>query len=201
MNHKRCFLLVSSLILVLLAACNPGTPTPSPEKIQQAIAETVAVNLTRTAVARPSDTPTPMPTNTPIMLPTDTPAPTQAPTSSAATSPTAPVVPGGLERGDWASSAPADGATVTGTFDVTVKIMNTGNTTWTGDYGIAYVSGATFGISAPVKVGYPVPPQAMAEFKLKFTAPAEAGKHRSDWRIYNAVGTTIGVFYFEYVTN
>lgn len=200
MKKKQRIIIAACSLLLVLAACSPKTPTPSAEKIQEAIAQTVAVNLTKTAVARPSDTPTPLPSPTPLPLPTDTPIPTQAEPTPAMTA-TAPMAAGGLDKGDWASSSPQDGATVSGSFDVVVKIMNTGTSTWTTDYGIAYVSGTTFGISAPIKVGYPVPPQAMAEFKLKFTAPEEAGKHRSDWRIYNAAGNTIGVFYFEYNTD
>jgi len=169
----------------------------SPEEIMTSIAETVAVDFTRTAIARPTDTPTPLPTPTntatpvtPTIAVTNTPAGTQVPTS----------IPGGQDAGVWVSSNPADGSNITAgqPFDVNVTLMNTGTTTWTTAYAIKFINGER--MSAPETIYLPieVPPTKSITLTVKFTAPSSGGTVRSNWQIVNAAGTGFYSFYFEY---
>ena len=201
-------------ILVLLAACSPKAATPAVDVINTSIAQTVAVQFTKTAIARPSDTPmptaTPMATRPPVtpMPPTAalgqgtavvqgtvaaiTPAGQTAGTAAATKAPT-----GGTDKGEWVSSTPVDGTNIGTSEKVTLKFMNTGTTTWTTDYGIEYVSGEQFGLADRINFLITVPPQMMVDLELTL-APSSAGPFRSDWKIVNAEGVQIGVFYMEY---
>jgi hypothetical protein len=189
---------LSLSIILLLSACSTATPTMSPDEIMTSIAETVAVDFTRTAIARPTDTPTPLPTPTntatpvtPTIVVTNTPAGTQVPTS----------IPGGQDAGVWVSSNPADGSNITAgqPFDVNVTLMNTGTTTWTTAYAIKFINGER--MSAPETIYLPieVPPTKSITLTVKFTAPSTGGTVRSNWQIVNAAGTGFYSFYFEYI--
>ena len=60
MKYKKTMgslLLLGLSMVLLLSACSSATPTMSPEEVMTSIAETVAVDFTRTAIARPTDTP------------------------------------------------------------------------------------------------------------------------------------------------
>ncbi|HAE85222.1 MAG TPA: hypothetical protein DCG78_01765 [Anaerolineaceae bacterium] len=189
--------LLSLSIILLLSACSPATPTMSPEEIMTSIAATVAVDFTRTAIARPTDTPTPLPTPTntatpitPTIAITNTPASTQLPTS----------LPGGQDAGVWVSSDPADGSNITAgqPFDVSVTLMNTGTTTWTTAYAIKFTSGERMGAPESIPMPLDVPPTKSITLTVNFTAPSTAGPVRSNWQIVNAAGTGFYTFYFEY---
>ncbi len=215
MTKKINFVMAILGIMVLLAACAPKNATPAVDVINTSIAQTVAVQFTKTAIARPSDTPmptaTPMATRPPVtpMPPTAaigqgtavaqgtvaviTPAGQTAGTSAATKAPT-----GGVDRGDWVASDPADTTTLKRpNQDVTIKLMNTGTSTWTTEYAIEFVSGEQFGLADKIYCPITVPPQMMVDFVLPLTVPA-AGPFRSDWKIVNAEGVQIGIFYMEY---
>lgn len=182
---------------LLLSACAASTPTISPDQILTSVAQTVAVDFTRTAVARPTDTPTPLPTPTETPLP---PTATFPPTNTPAAGATATTVPGGRDAGVWVSSVPADNSNITAglPFDVVLTLMNTGTTTWTTAYAIKFVSGDRLGASETITMPYEVPPTKTVSFTMKFTAPATAGTVRGDWAMVNAAGTSFSTFYFEY---
>lgn len=215
MTKKILFVLAILGVMVGLAACAPKAATPAVDVINTSIAQTVAVQFTKTAIARPSDTPmptaTPMATRLPVtpMPPTAalgqgtqaakgtvavlTPAGQTAGTAAATKAPL-----GGTDRGDWVASDPADKTTLKRpSQDVTIKLMNTGTSTWTTEYGIEFVSGQQFGLADRINCPISVPPQMMADFVLTLTVPS-AGPFRSDWKIVNAAGVQIGIFYMEY---
>jgi hypothetical protein len=200
MNKKAISSVFFSAVMIsmlLLSACSKSTPTPSPDQIMTSIAQTVEVDFTRTAIARPTDTPTPLPT------PTYTPVPPTAtfpPTNTPAAGATATAVPGGRDAGVWVSSNPADNSNITAglPFDVVLTLMNTGTTTWTSAYAIKFISGDRLGASETISMPYEVPPSKTVTLTMKFTAPSTAGKVRGDWAIVNAAGTSFSSFYFEY---
>ena len=215
MTKKILFVLATLGVMVLLAACAPKAATPAVDVINTSIAQTVAVQFTKTAIARPSDTP--MPTATPMAtrLPVTPMPPTAAlgqgtqaakgtvavltpggQTAGTAAATKAPL--GGTDRGDWVASDPADKTTLKRpSQDVTIKLMNTGTSTWTTEYGIEFVSGQQFGLADRINCPISVPPQMMVDIKLTLTVPS-AGPFRSDWKIVNAAGVQIGIFYMEY---
>ena len=200
MKNKKTMVSLFSLslsIILLLSDCSTATHTMSQEEIMTSIGETVAVDFTRTAIARPTDTPTPLPTPTntatpitPTIVVTNTPAGTQAPTS----------IPGGQDAGVWVSSNPADGSNITAgqPFDVNVTLMNTGTTTWTTAYAIKFINGERMGAPESIPMTIDVPPTKSITLTVHFTAPSTAGTVRSNWQIVNAAGTGFYSFYFEY---
>lgn len=215
MTKKFQIVLAIFGVLVLLASCAPKAAAPAVDVINTSIAQTVAVQFTKTAIARPSDTPMPTATQMATRLPVTPMPPTAAlgqgtavpqgtvavltpvkgtAGTTAATKPPA----GGLDRGDWVASSPADKTTLKRpSQDVTIKIMNTGTTTWTTEYGIEFVSGEQFGLADKINCPIAVPPQMMVDFVLPLAVPA-TGPFRSDWKIVNAEGVQIGIFYMEY---
>ena len=186
------------IVLLFISACSNKTPTPDLAKVNTMIAQTVAVQQTRTEIARPTNTPTkpPVPTNTPVP-----PTSTVASTSSLPTATTPAAQPiSGTDGGTWVASNPADKtAQLQGqTFKVNVKLMNTGTSTWTTDYGIRYISGA---ITASVDTYYmpiSVAPGAQVEITVTLTAPTKTGMLRGDWVIFNTANAAFSSFYFEY---
>lgn len=214
-NYRKITIFVVSLLFVLLLVAGCSKPSKEEEEsiMSTAVAETLSVGKTRTAIARPTDTPIPSPT----MIPTSTQVPTiaqptmdmtaiygitQSPApvlTQAVATPTTAVA--AKERADWARSVPADGTLFDrGTkFKVQVTIVNNGNTTWSTEYYIQHVDGPT--MSAKTKWFMPaeIPPTKAANFEIEFTGPNEPGTYRSNWAVYNANNVVIGSFYFEYI--
>lgn len=201
MNKKivRTLMVLGMVAVILLVnACSTKTPTPDIAKVNTMIAQTVAAQQTRTEIARPTSTPTPRPTPTNTPQP---PKPTVASTSAQTTVTTPTTQPiSGIDGGTWVASNPEDKTDqIQGkNFSVNVKLMNTGTSTWTTDYGIRYISGD---ITASVDTYYmtiAVAPGAQIEIKVTLTAPTKIGMLRGDWVIFNSANTAFSSFYFEY---
>jgi len=193
--------------MVALAGCRPKEDPLAEEARQTNVAQTVAVQFTKTAIARPTDTPVPTATTAPTATATLT---TVVPTAALGTTPipqvtttyAAPTASGGIDAGVWARSYPEDDSTVAAgqKFQVVVTLLNTGTTTWTTDYYIQYVDGNNFGISQNTfKMPTEVPPTMSIQFTMNFTAPQTVGVAKSNWNIVNANNVPFGYFYFQYV--
>ncbi|NLB72293.1 MAG: hypothetical protein GX797_09875 [Chloroflexi bacterium] len=202
-------ILIGLVIILVLAACAPKQDSGQAEAQMTHVAETVAVQFTKTAIARPSDTPMPSATS----FPTATSAPTQmptdvVPTAAVGTTPTGQVSPttqptqvGGVDAGIWARSNPEDGTNITAgsQFSVVVTLMNTGTTTWTPNYYIQMTGGDKLGLAlTKFNMPYNVPPQMSVQFTFEFTAPNEGGTVKNDWSIVNPNDVAFGVFWCEY---
>lgn len=211
--HKLLMIVMSLvLMMTLLSACGKKDEQEELNRIATSVIETLNVGETRTAIARPSDTPVPTPTMVPTnTMPIVTPQPTfdmtavygitQSPfpqVTPLSTTPT--VAAGGVERADWAATSPKDGTVIDGgsKFKVIFSIVNNGTTTWSTSYYIQHVDGPK--LSAETKVNMPssIPPGMSAQFELEFTAPTTPGTVKSNWAVYNANNVAIGFFYFEY---
>lgn len=201
--HKL-FLLVL-IVALSLSACGPKNDPKAAEIQLTNVAETVAAQFTKTAIARPSDTP--VPTATEFIPPTM--PPTQVvPTASIEITPTteavatlAPTPAGGVDAGVWARSNPADGTDIKAgsQFKVTVTLMNTGTTTWNTNYYIQYTGGDNLGLKlTKYQMPYAVPPQMSVQFTFDFTAPDAAGTVKNNWNIVNPNDIAFGVFWCEY---
>ncbi len=214
MDRKKItiVLLVGLVLLVAISGCRPQEDPQAEAARQTNVAETVAIQFTKTAIARPTDTPVPTATTAPTATATAT-LTTVVPTAAMGTTPSpqvtttraAPTASGGIDAGVWTRSAPADDSNVTAgnKFQVVVTLMNTGTTTWTTDYYIQYVDGNNFGISQTTfKMPTEVPPTMSIQFTLNFTAPQTVGVAKSNWNIVNASNVPFGYFYFQYnITN
>lgn len=197
-KKSHIFIVLGSAMILFVGACSTQTPTPDLTKVSTMIAQTVAVQQTRTEIARPTNTPTPQPTPTPTLPP---PTATIAPTSALTATATQPAQPiGGTDGGIWVASTPAD-QTVQAqgtTFSVNVKLMNTGTSTWTTTYGIRYLRGDIKSSTDTYYMPISVPPGAQIEIKVSLTAPSSTGMLRGDWVIFNSANNPFANFYFEY---
>ena len=203
-------LLGLGVAVLALSACGPRVTTPDPQQMETLIAETVAAQLTRTAIARPSETPTPTLAPSPTLAPptATVSVPTAAvglPTSTVAGPATATPPPAqtGVDAGVWTYSVPADGANIKagGKFSVVVTLMNTGTTTWNTSYYIMHTDGPAMGSDAEINMPYDVPPNMSVQITIEFTAPTETGKVKSDWMIVNPSDVGFALFWFEYNIN
>ena len=203
----KAVLLIGLVLMVALAGCRPKEDPLAEEARQTNVAQTVAVQFTKTAIARPTDTPVPTATTAPTATATLT---TVVPTAALGTTPipqvtttyAAPTASGGIDAGVWARSYPEDDSTVAAgqKFQVVVTLLNTGTSTWTTDYYIQYVDGNNFGISQTTfKMPTEVPPTMSIQFTMNFTAPQTVGVAKSNWNIVNANNVPFGYFYFQYV--
>jgi hypothetical protein len=213
-NIKRYLMILIGLtLLVGLGACGKSNKTDMNSAMSTAVQETITMGETRTAIARPSDTPIPSPTMMPTIPPIEPTSPqptfdmtaiygiTQSP-PPAATNPVATptTMAGEADRGDWGRSVPADGTLIDGgtTFKVQVTIVNTGTTTWNTGYYIKHVSGPDMGVTKKFNMPTSVAPGLSVTFEIEFTAPVMIGTVKSDWAIFNQNNVAIGYFYFEY---
>ncbi|HBO34342.1 MAG TPA: hypothetical protein DD636_06360 [Anaerolineaceae bacterium] len=202
----RVVLLIGLVIMVAISGCRPKEDPLAEEARQTNVAQTVAVQFTKTAIARPTDTPVPTATTAPTATATlTTVVPTAAlgttPSPQATTTTAAPTASGGIDAGVWTRSAPADDSEILAgaKFQVVVTLMNTGTTTWTTDYYIQFVDGNNFGITQNTfKMPTEVPPTMSIQFTMNFTAPQTVGVAKSNWNIVNASNVPFGYFYFQY---
>lgn len=200
-------LLGLSVAVLALSACGPRVSTPNPEQMKTYVAETIAVQLTRTEIARPSETPAPTLAPSPTLAPptATVSVPTAAvglPTSTTAGPATATPPPPqtGVDAGVWTYSTPVDGTNIKagGKFTVVVTLMNTGTTTWNTSYYIMHTGGPAMGAATEINMPYEVPPNMSVQITIEFTAPTETGKVKSDWMIVNPSDVGFSVFWFEY---
>lgn len=211
-NKKiKVVLLLGLVLMTALSGCKPKDNSAVEEARQTNVAQTVAVQFTKTAIARPTDTPVPTSTTAPTattiiaaVTPTSgVPTASMGVTASpqVTTTRAAPTASGGIDAGVWTRSAPADDSVVSAgsKFQVVVTLMNTGTTTWTTDYYIQFIDGNNFGISKTTfTMPTEVPPTMSIQFTMDFTAPQAVGVALSNWNIVNANNVAFGYFYFQY---
>lgn len=65
---RRPIITITFIAALLLSACQPASPTASPEEIDQAVRETIAALPTATSTPLPTATPTPTITPTPVIV-------------------------------------------------------------------------------------------------------------------------------------
>lgn len=187
--------LLGIIAVLMLSACNlPATATPAgtvrPVNLAYtAAAQTVAAELTRAASGLPStETPTP-PSPQPQGSPTPLPPPTA--TASPTRSPT-PVC-------DLAYFV-ADVTVPDGTqmlpgqeFVKTWRLRNMGTCTWDTSYRLVFYNGDAMGAPPSLPLPGSVPPGQEVDLSITFTAPAQPGTYRSEWKLRNPSGVLFGV--------
>ncbi|RJP48914.1 MAG: hypothetical protein C4583_13415 [Anaerolineaceae bacterium] len=94
------------------------------------------------------------------------------------------------------------------TFKKTWRLKNIGTCTWTTAYSLVYSSGEKMGTVTAVTLPSNVAPGQTVDVSVDLTAPASAGKYRSNWQLANASGvkfgigsTAQGVFWVEIVVS
>jgi hypothetical protein len=181
--------------LIGLAACSSPTPTVAPtldlNPFRTEVASTVLAQVTQDLALTPSITP--LPTSTATSTATSTPvqatsaSPSLTTTLSITTITTLVPTIALPDRAQWVSqSIPDDTVFAPGeSFTMTWELKNVGASTWTAAYLLRYFSGELFGAPKEIVLGQQVLPGATIAITVKMTAPATAGKYRSDWVLSN----------------
>jgi hypothetical protein len=191
-------LIVVFMITVTLSACAPATPTEDPMlKITQ-VAGTIQADLTQAAALTPSATATLAATATPtLMPPTETPSgPTNTPTKTAF--PTA--KPGSAaDNSVFVSDVNVPDGSDFARNEVFVKtwrFRNTGTTTWSKGYKLAYIDGdsSLIGSTGAYYVYLPstVEPGNSVDISISLKAPGQLGTYTSWWKLYNDQNVPFG---------
>ena len=220
---KQLSFISAFTLLLLLAACSgntPAEPTMSPDAIYTAAAETVQAEIATKAALNPTATNTamPLPTNTlPAVNPTagtvplgGTPgapltsavAPTAmlgAPAATLTPLPTFTVVAGApaAAKYELTGQDPADG-TVLGkdyNFDAMWTIKNTGTTTWTKEYRLAFFTGDRMNPGNAANYyafRNEVPPGESITVIADMKTPLTAGSYYSWWKLKDDAGQNFG---------
>jgi len=202
---RNSFAVLSALLALNAAAFRmqfdyaQSTATPDPQSAQATInaavtqaMETIAAQMTSTALARPQATATSEPTLAPtatataVILPTVIPPTATLPRPTAKPKPTATATPS-----DYAcqlvAASPAAGTkvTVNTDFDTTWQWKNTGTRAWELGYvDLRYDSGQKMQTVADIfDLTVAVAPGAEASMVVDMRAPATAGKYNATWKL------------------
>ena len=189
MFSKRILGLVLGLGLLVLAACNlpTATPTQNPaDALFTQAAQTVEAQLTANA---PVQTPTLsaplLPTNTPFVVNTpggyNATPPTSTPLCDLAEFVADVTVPDGTQY------KPGE------TFTKTWRLRNQGTCTWNSGYALVFDDGNAMNAPLTVNLQGDVPPGGEVDVSVEMTAPSEAGTYRGYWRLRNAAGVLFPV--------
>lgn len=184
---------------ILIAGCRSSSvtasPTTPPQAVLTAAAQTADARLTE--LARPTDTPTPTPPpifNLPTVTPTipgfemttpTLPASPGAPTGS----PPPPSIGGDLAE-YWADITVPDGTQFDPgeRFTKVWRLRNSGTTTWTPDYSLAFFGGAQMSAPSAVVLGSTITPGSTVDISVDMMAPESPGTYRGFWKMRNAAG-------------
>ena len=190
MNKKSTFVLVLALAVILTGCKSPAPettsePTSDPLVVMTAAANTASARLTDIAARTPTALPsTPTETQAPATatLAATTAAPQASPTSAPVT---------GQDQAAYVSDVTVpDGTTFQPgeQFTKTWRIANTGSSTWTTAYKLAWVDGNQMGGPASVAVPSQAGPGQNVDISVNLTAPSTAGKYTGYWKMMNASG-------------
>jgi len=184
----RLFLsIITALVLIAVAGCNfpVATPTQDPNMAYTAAAQTIAAQLTQSALTLSAPSPTAI-----VVPPTNTlPAP---PTFIIPT--TVFTATQECDRAQFVSDVTIPDGSVLGpnqTFTKTWRLKNTGTCTWSG-YSLVFDEGNSMGGAASTAIGTTAP-GATVDISVGLTAPATPGSYRGYWRVRNASGVLIPV--------
>jgi hypothetical protein len=114
---------------------------------------------------------------TPVVLPTATKAAGLPPTTSG-------------DKCEWVSNVPSDNTKLTksSSFDVTIKVKNSGTTTWTSKYALRYYAGERMGVPSDYYIQNDVKPNEVYAFQFEMKTPSSTGKKEVLIVIQNADG-------------
>jgi hypothetical protein len=184
-------LLILTVIILILSACNLPSSAPAteePNAVFTAAALTVQAQLTQpvpfSTPTLPPTLPVPVSTNTVSALPTLV-APTFPPAASATAVCDQAQFVRDVTIPDGTTYAP--GASFTKTW----RLKNAGTCSWSG-YSLVFDSGDQMNGSSPTAIGAVSPGQEV-DLSVTLTAPAAGGSYRGYWRIRNASGVLIPV--------
>jgi hypothetical protein len=206
--NKINSIVIFTLLLLLLTACNMPTPTSSAAE-QTALIDT---SVAKTVLAREKTTSQPsqpplVATDTPQSQPEDTPSPTDTPIPDTAT-PTETPIPCNLARfvsdvtiPDGTEFAPGK------SFTKTWSLKNIGSCPWTSGYDIIFFGGDAMGAPSSVQITTGIVDTGQnVHVSVNLTAPSLPGTYRGNWQlrdpsdvIFGIENSTSGSFWVEIV--
>jgi hypothetical protein len=196
MTKKILLWLIPMVMLAILPACSPSSPTVDTYAIYTAAANTVQAELTNAALLTPSLTATETATETPP------PTPDFTPTSQFSATPQVTATTGQLmDKAEYVGQSVADNTNFTaGTaFKVVWTLRNIGPTEWTTQYSVRFLSGDQMGAVSSIPLTAIVKYNESAEISVDFTAPATLGAKTSNWCLYNASNQCLYPFFIQIV--
>jgi hypothetical protein len=180
---------------VLLASCRQAptesSPTTQPQAVLTAAAQTAEAQLTELAEPTVTATLTSTPAVTLVPL---TPSPTLGDTLPAATETipagTVPAATSGDLAEYWADVTVPDGTNFGPgeSFTKTWRILNSGTTTWTTDYSLAFLGGDQMSAAASTALTTGVAPGDTVDISVSMVAPDASGNYQGFWKMQNATG-------------
>jgi hypothetical protein len=180
---------------LLITACSSAdgeaSPTPEPESVLTAAAQTADVQLTERAKPQATTTPEPpggtdtsfTPTATTDLNPEDGP--------DVITSPTPTVATGGVDQAEfWADVTIPDGTDFNPGegFTKVWNLKNSGTNTWTPEYTLAFFTGEQMSAPTEVPLSANVAPGATVDVSVDMVAPQSGGTYTGFWKMRNPAG-------------
>ncbi|MEW5870471.1 MAG: NBR1-Ig-like domain-containing protein [Chloroflexota bacterium] len=196
MSRSRFAWTVTLILAVLLAGCKMPAPQPTPKESPEALFTAAAQTAEAKGALLALNTPTPLP-------PTETPVPTVVEPTAVPTGPlvaTVEIQPTGEGPVNDKAEFVADITVPDGEahapnepFVKTWRIRNAGETTWTSDYALVFVSGSIMGAESVQPLPKEVPPGEIVDLSVELIAPEEEGIHQGFWKLRNAQEQVFGV--------
>jgi len=192
---KKKVLVVVLMLSLALSACNFPLAFDDPEKIENAVAETVAAYEVEEEVVVP--TLALLPTSTPMPLLTAEPAATEDSETTEEPEPTKVLCNSAQFIYE---TVPDNTKYAPGTaFDKGWTLRNVGYCTWSAEYKLAFESGDKMNGPDAKAIGVEVKPNGEVEIVLSLTAPSTVGTYRGYWVLQTADGADIGPMWVQIV--
>lgn len=171
-----------------------ASPTPEPEAVLTAAAETAAAQMTENAKTAATNTPVP---DQGGEGPTATQEGSSISESTATISIPQPTpITGGIDQAEfWADVTIPDGTDFNpgDEFTKVWKLRNSGTNTWTPEYGLAFFTGEQMSAPDMVPIGGNVPPGETTDIAVDMVAPETSGNFLGYWKMRDPAGG-----FFEY---
>jgi hypothetical protein len=190
--------LVWLLLSLAFAACSSAedeaSPTPEPEAVLTAAAQTAAAQLTEQAQPQQTSTVPPPPEEVLPSATAEGPILTAEPPGSGTSQPTP--ITGGIDQAEfWADVTIPDGTDFNPeeAFTKVWKLRNSGTNTWTPEYSLAFFGGDQMSAPAAVSISGNVPPGETTDVSVDMLAPEANGSYTGFWKMRDPAGE-----FFEY---
>lgn len=176
------------------------TPTVAPTSTIDPT-QAAAFTATTNAVLQPASNTTPAAQTTPGAAGTGTPTgqPTAYKLPTATSAVVATSAPSTGDKATLTAQAPADGTNMpkSASFDMHLTLKNTGTTTWTTAYRLAFFAGERMNSPADFNLPHDVKPGESVTLVFTLTAPDSAGEKTIIWVMQNADGANFYPVYLK----
>jgi len=184
--------------VLVFAACSSAegeaSPTPEPEAVLTAAAETASAQMTENAKILATNTAVPDQGGSEPTAAQDAPSTNESTSTISAPQPTP--ITGGIDQAEfWADVTIPDGSDFNpgDEFTKVWKLRNSGTNTWTPQYGLAFFTGEQMSAPNVVPISVNVAPGETADIAVDMVAPETSGNYLGYWKMRDPAGE-----FFEY---